>query len=110
MLSSACSDLGGLVMSNIENVGPIDPTEKTPPIQNEQGTFIYLGTVAGTPEADVCLYANKSEPLKNFIAYCTPLGRATLDLQGQRRSTHRPELLCKLEEVFDLIPALTFQR
>jgi hypothetical protein len=35
--------LGGLVMSNIENVGPIDPTEKTSPIQNERGTFIYLG-------------------------------------------------------------------
>ena len=50
-------------MSNIEYVGPIDPTEKTSPIQNEDGTFIYLGTDAGTPEADVCLYANKTYTL-----------------------------------------------
>ena len=60
MLSSACSDLGDLIMSNIENVGPIDPAEKTSPILNEKGTVIYLGTQAGTPEVDVCLYASKT--------------------------------------------------
>jgi hypothetical protein len=38
MLSSACSDLGDLIMSNIENAVPIDPAEKTSPILNEKGT------------------------------------------------------------------------
>jgi len=50
-------------MSNIENVGPIDPNEKTSPIQNEQGAFIYLGTEPGSPEAGVCLYANRTYAL-----------------------------------------------